>query len=1392
MPPSDMPPDGEVRLRRACGRLEAALRAGEDLRSEDLLKDDPVLAADPEAAVELIYTEFVVRERLSQAPAIADWMARFPAWRSELEEVFQVHEMLDTAELLQATTSPPGRPGPRHAPRKVGAYEIDEELGRGGMGVVYRGRQTQLNRVVAVKVILSGSHASLRELERFRREAETAAQLDHPHIVRVYEVGEHDGHPFCAMEFVAGGTLRGRMNGAPWPQRTAAELVELLARAVQHAHERGVIHRDLKPDNILMGGDSEADTQSDGPVTQPQPPTWCSDGPKIADFGLAKRIGESDAGPTRTGDVLGTPAYMAPEQAEGRVQEVGAAADLWALGVILYELLTGHAPFQGDSEADIFRAISRDEPPPPRTIRPRLPRDLDTICLKCLEKSPQARYASAAALADDLHRWLHGEPIQARPVGLPVRVAKWVRRHPATAAWLGVVMLLFVATFVLVASYAVRADRRRREADAARLQAQQARDAVQRVLYGQQVARAFFEWQTCNPEEAGRLLKEARAAGPGWEWSYVDGLCHTDLMTLTPHAEMVAAVAYSPDRRVLATASGGWAGRRAGEVRLWDPDTGRLLRVLGDGRHAPVMGIAYRPDGRVVASAGVTFNSGQPGGVTYWDAATGAEIGSLAGLEKGAFCVAFSPDGRWLAVGDVAGEVTLWNAETRSLVARFGKHRRPNVFAIAFSPDGQRLASGGWDGTVRIWDVESRREEQVLEAPTDVRGVAFSPDGRHVAAASYSNAVVVWRIGRNEPVVIHTHHANPVSAVAFSPDGLYLASADNSGMVHVYQAFSKIGRPLTVRGHSGGVASLTFRSDGLRLVTGGYDGTARVWDPWTPQEFGGLEARQLPISTSLAYRPDGKRLAAACSFSENRLLPIADIRVWDAETGALNLTLRGHRGGVTGIAYSPDGALLASSSMDGTVRLWDLQTGASLATFQGHTGPVHDVAFPNAGWIVSIGKDGTARVWDLKSRREARSIDLGVGALTRLALHPGQELVAVGAANGSVFWRDAHTLASVGSDRRHTGKIEALAFHPNGRELASAGEDREIIARTLSGGRSRSLGAGHTGTVVGLAYSPDGHRLASASHDCSIRLWDLADGADRFSFRPQRGRALSVAFRPDGRQLAAGVQAEGQVNFWGIESTSEERLARAEAAGKRWDRSSVTVAMQNRLYDGARFHYDRLITAEPQRANWRAGRGEALAALGRFEEAIADFDHAAEAGMDQATSYFRALCHAACADRERYQAACRRAIERSKSATRSALVNEAAWTCALRDDSGVEPAAVVALAERALTLDRNNVQALNTLGLALVRAGRYEDAVTRLRESIERNGKPGIVEDWTVLAMAEHHLGQHDEARRSLERAAALEKAAPDEGPRAPNWSERLSQGLLRDEAARLLGLDQH
>jgi len=394
----------------------------------------------------------------------------------------------------------PEFPTPSSPPR----YEILSELGRGGMGVVYLARQTGLDRQVALKMILAGSHAGSESRGRFRAEAEAVARLSHPGIVQVHEVGEHDGLPFFSMEFCAGGGLDRRLKTGPLLPADTAALVETLARAMHHAHERGIVHRDLKPANVLLAACGLAEG-----AAKPQAAV-----PKITDFGLARKL--DDAGRTREGAVIGTPNYMAPEQASGKAREVGPAADVWALGAILYECLTGRPPFLGATTVDTLALVMGAEPVSPRRLQPKVPRDLETICLKCLEKEPGRRYASASELADDLGRSLRGEPIRARPVGTGERVVKWARRKPAIASLLaGLAAVTLLGTAGVTWKY-LESEEQRKLAEAERADAVDARSSA--LLAQGKADRRSTPWRSALTESSWRPAARVGTFGCG-TWS---------------------------------------------------------------------------------------------------------------------------------------------------------------------------------------------------------------------------------------------------------------------------------------------------------------------------------------------------------------------------------------------------------------------------------------------------------------------------------------------------------------------------------------------------------------------------------------------------------------------------------------------------------------------------------------------------------------------------------------------------------------------------------------------------------------------------------------------------------------------------------------------------------
>jgi serine/threonine-protein kinase len=454
--------------------------AGQRLPVEDYFARHPTLAADLVAALVLIYGEFVVREECGEQPDPEDYLHRFPQWTEELRRQLHVHQAIAAAGATVhegATSTPGASPAPVALPAVPG-FEILGELGRGGMGVVYRARQVSLNRIVALKMILAGGYAGAEERVRFLAEAEAVAAVRHTGIVQIHDFGTHAGLPWFALEWCPDGSLEKKLAGTPLPTAEAARLMEQVARAMHAAHQAGIVHRDLKPGNILLAEDGS---------------------PRVTDFGLARRV-EGGHGLTQTGVIMGTPGYMPPEQAAGR-KEIGPVADVYALGAVLYECLTGRPPFRAATPFETVRQVQEQEPVSPRQLNPGVPRDLETICLKCLSKEPARRYGSAGLLADDLRRFAHGEPILARRVGAVERAVNQVRRRPAAAGLLAAVGLL-----VLVAGVAGWQVLRQR-ADA-RLRQEQTDREVRGVL---QRAGELLEEGWLAHEEV--QLKEAKAEG---------------------------------------------------------------------------------------------------------------------------------------------------------------------------------------------------------------------------------------------------------------------------------------------------------------------------------------------------------------------------------------------------------------------------------------------------------------------------------------------------------------------------------------------------------------------------------------------------------------------------------------------------------------------------------------------------------------------------------------------------------------------------------------------------------------------------------------------------------------------------------------------------------------
>jgi WD40 repeat protein/tRNA A-37 threonylcarbamoyl transferase component Bud32 len=946
-------------------------------------------------------------------------------------------------------------------------YRLTRLHGEGGLGRVWVACDQTLNREVALKELKPGQAADPEACRRFLQEAQVTGQLEHPNIVPVYELAHRpeDGQPFYTMRLIRGRSLRAaiaehhrrRDQGNEDPVEATRLLGAFVSvcQALAYAHSRGVVHRDLKPENVVLGDFGEV---------------------IVLDWGLAKVLhgGVAEAAPepvtvgedalasaTAFGRILGTPAYMAPEQAASRLDLLDARTDVYGLGAILFELLTGRPPHHGRDLAELLHNITHGETPRPRSVELTVPAALDNVCARAMAREPQQRYATALQLAEDVQRFLADEPVDLYfQRGLDLceqgnvgHGLLWLARSLRDAAGAG---------------------------GAGGAGAGGAGAALQRA-----VRTNLAAWS--------RLLRFPR--------------------TMVPHAGWVMAVAFSPDGKTLLTGS---ADRTA---RLWDVATGQpigLPLLLSRG----VASVAFSPDGQTVLTASACgaqrweVTTGQPVGpplhyqeqghlwaaafspdgrtiltasadttARLWDVATGQSVAPPLQHEGPVKAATFSPDGRMVLTGSWDNTARLWDATSGTPLAAPFRHP-DQVWVVAFSPDSRTALTGCADRKARLWDVESG---QPIGAPLPhqrmVSAVCFSPDGRTIFTGSDDKMVRSWEAATGHPIGPPLRHPSMVTAVACSGDGRLLATGSFDRKARLWDLTTeRPSRPL--QEHEGVIASMAFDREGQKVVTGSKQSVARVWEAATGRPLGPpLRIPDWGPVYAVAFSPDGRMLITGGIDCKARL--------WDAATGEACGSPFPHGTFVMTVGFSPDGRTVLAGSLDGSARLWDVTTGASPGPPLQHRGPVWAAAFsPDGSTILTGSWDTTAQLWDA-STGERRGPPLQhQGQLWAVAFSPDGKTILTGSDDNTAQLWETATARPLGPPLQHHGVVRAAAFSPDGRIALTGCMDGTARLWDVASGKPLGPPLRHQGDVLAVAFTPDGKTILTGSQDRTIREWE--------------------------------------------------------------------------------------------------------------------------------------------------------------------------------------------------------------------------------------------------------------------------------------------------------------
>ena len=1103
----------------------------------------------------------------------------------------------------------------------AGKYKLIEAIGEGGMGSVYMAQQTEpVKRAVAVKVIKAGMD-SKAVLARFEAERQALAMMDHPNIARVLDAGTTDGgRPFFVMELVKGTPITQYCDERKLTPRQRLELFVPVCQAIQHAHQKGIIHRDIKPSNVLVA------LYDDLPV------------PKVIDFGLAKAAGQLLTDKTlMTGfaALVGTPEYMSPEQASLNNLDIDTRSDVYSLGVLLYELLTGSTPVDRKSLGkaallEILRIVREVEAPRPsaklsssdtlpsvaanRGTEPAklsklMKGELDWVLLKALEKDRTRRYDTANALSRDIQRYLADEVVEARPPSAGYRLKKFVRRHK------GQVLAASLVLFALLGGTAgttwgfIRAENRRVEAEAAR--AAEADRVTERD-------EALGKRDTALGEAKTALDKAGEALRNEAERVKERDKANNELNQQLGNSNFLLALA-AYDKNDLAVAADRLGkvplGERGWEWAYLKQQMRGLFTLYG--HKGIVSSVSFSPDGtRIVTGGGQYTRFGE---AKVWDARTGTPLLELKGHTGIVTSVSFSPDGTRIVTGSYDRTAKVWDARTGTPLLDLKGHT-DQVYGVSFSPDGARIVTGSADQTAKVWDARTGTPLLDLKGHTGaVSSVSFSPDGTRIVTGSVDQTAKVWDARTGTPLLELKGHTSYVSSVSFSPDETRIVTGGGEfnkfGEVKVWDA--RTGTPLfDLKGQTHTIMRVSFSPDGARIITGSYDQTAKVWDARTGIPLLDLKGHTNQVM-SLSFSPDGTRIVTG-GGEYNKF---GEAKVWDARTGMPLLDLKGHTGAVRSVSFSPDGTRIVTGSVDQTAKVWDARTGTPLLDLKGHMALVTSVSFsPDGTRIVTGSWDQTAKVWDARTGTPLLDLKGHTGVVYSVSFSPDGTRIVTGSDDKTAKVWDARTGTPLLDLKGHTGQVMSVSFSPDGTRIVTggsfntkpAGEAKVWDART---GMPLLDLKGHTLQVQSVSFSPDGTRIVTGGGTYNkpgeAKVWDARTGMPLLDLKGHTGAVMSVSFSPDGTRIVTGggeYNKPGEAKVWdartGQELTGDPKRD-AEELEYRLFHTRPNYRLYAEGYDAARqakdpfaarFYLDRILSLPEQRTTARFAERNALQA----------------------------------------------------------------------------------------------------------------------------------------------------------------------------------------------------